>query len=189
MDEVVAARQAHRWPYATDKAGHRRDGEGERKDAPIHGQADCMRSDPGEIGRIQCEERSNTCLSQGQPETSANEGQQQTLGDQLTNKLPSASANRGANRDLPLPDRPADQRHVRNVGARNQEHKRHCAYQHQKGRSYILNQRVLERRNREGVVRPARLRKPLMKCLARKTCLCLGERDRYARPEPGRGNQ
>ena len=79
----------------------------------------------------------------------AGEREEQALGQQVTREPPPPGAERKAHGQLALPRRRAREKQVREVGARDEEHERHGAEEHERGRTRVLEQRRRPRRRRQ----------------------------------------
>jgi hypothetical protein len=79
------------------------------------------------------------------PQRGAEQGEDQTLGEELPDDAPAIRAERGPNGNLALSGRAARQQQVRDVGARNQEHERDRAREDEKGGPVLARQLFVER--------------------------------------------
>ena len=126
-DELTAARlQSGREPE--HDAAHDRDHKREEKDASVQSEVE---SDRERERRFERQNRFRRPVRDQKSERAAESRQQHALRQQLARQSPPRRAEREPDRDFALTGRRARERHVGDVGARDQEHETHDRHHHQ----------------------------------------------------------
>ena len=153
---------------------------GERQHSPVH--VDLAQT--GEIGRVQHAQEAQRQRGHHEAERPAGQREQPALGQELPDHRPAARAQRGAERELALPDRRPHQQQVGDVGAGDHQHETDRAEQDQQRGPGMLDDVLLQRHGPDAHLRAGMLRELLAE-LQRDAVhlrLCLGEG--HARLEP-----
>ena len=135
----------------------------EGHDAPVERRND----DPAAIGRCdardvaghQQQQTANARCAEGEAEHASRAGQQHALGQQLTDHASATGADRASDRELALPARRSREQQVGHVAARDQQHERDRAEQHQQRRSHVARRRLAHRHDGDAflLVHPLRI--------------------------------
>jgi hypothetical protein len=105
--------------------------------------------------RVHREQRACPPGRQAQPDGAGRERQERALGELLPHYATPAGAQRGAQRELPLPHLAAHEEEVGRVRARDEQHQPHDAGEHEERLADVADERVVQRHraDREAPVR------------------------------------
>ena len=126
---------------AEDHAGEQREREREQRDRPVDAQ--CAARAAGRGSRAEASGTRPPTMASSRPASAADAGQHEALDDQLPDDPRAAGAERDAHRDFLLAADRAREQQVGDIGARDQQHQRDGAEQHQQRGPDVLHQLVL----------------------------------------------
>ena len=155
------AGQIHRgsldgWGESKRDTRQRGNAEHEKNDTGVDGHCVDLR----DVGRAERDQRVRPGQRQQESAGGAHGGQQQALRKELPDHPPEPCAQRGTYGNLPLAGRRARQQHVRDIGARDQQHESDRAHQHQQRRLNLTDHVLLQRSHYYVAVRARILRAP-----------------------------
>ena len=134
-------RRLERGHHPEDEAGHDRQAERERD----HVAVDPHVVQPRNTGRLEPDQHVDAPDRQQQPETAADDAEDDAFGEELADEAAAGGAERAAHRHLAFARRRAREQQVGDVGAGDQQDEADGAEKHQHGLADVADHRLVER--------------------------------------------